>query len=118
MAIEVTCGCGKTTRVKDEHAGRSIRCPGCQATVAVPVPVDPGVHLRDAAARRWSGRVMPEFSWVRVLLLLIAILSGIPATLGLIATAQGQGGQSDSWATVCLIFTMALTGLAASGHRA
>jgi hypothetical protein len=38
MAIPVTCGCGKAYRLKDELAGRKIRCVGCQAVVAVPQP--------------------------------------------------------------------------------
>ncbi len=36
MPITFACGCGKTLRVKDEHAGRWVRCPGCQETAIVP----------------------------------------------------------------------------------
>lgn len=35
MPIHVTCDCGKKLKVKEELAGKSIRCPGCQATVRV-----------------------------------------------------------------------------------
>lgn len=38
MPITVACDCGKNLRVKEEHAGRKVRCPGCRAAVLVPVP--------------------------------------------------------------------------------
>lgn len=37
MAIRVTCGtCQKTLGVKDEYAGRSVKCPQCGAAIKVP----------------------------------------------------------------------------------
>ncbi len=37
MPIKFTCPhCGKVGRVADQHAGRKVKCPGCQAVVAVP----------------------------------------------------------------------------------
>src|SRR4051812_37521758 len=37
MAIQVSCAaCRSEFKVKDEHAGRSGRCPRCKAPVAVP----------------------------------------------------------------------------------
>jgi hypothetical protein len=36
MAIRFTCGCGRNLAVKDELAGRAIRCPQCQDVVTVP----------------------------------------------------------------------------------
>lgn len=45
MSIVVTCSCGKYYRVKDELAGKRIRCPFCAGGVAVPgaaPPVDRG----------------------------------------------------------------------------
>ena len=37
MPIELTCpGCGKQLRLADEHAGKSGRCPACQATFQIP----------------------------------------------------------------------------------
>lgn len=38
MAIDMTCGCGRTMRAKDEHAGRRARCQGCGQILTVPVP--------------------------------------------------------------------------------
>ncbi len=36
MAIEFSCRCGRTLRVKDEHAGRRVKCPGCGSVAQVP----------------------------------------------------------------------------------
>ncbi len=36
MAIMVTCSCGKTLQAKDEWAGKSVKCPGCQTVLKVP----------------------------------------------------------------------------------
>jgi len=36
MPILISCACGKKLRVKDESAGKRVRCPGCGGIVAVP----------------------------------------------------------------------------------
>ena len=33
--IDVTCGCGKSFRAKDEHAGKTVHCPACKGAVYV-----------------------------------------------------------------------------------
>ena len=38
MPIPVHCDCGKSMKVKDELAGRKIRCPECKIVVVVPRP--------------------------------------------------------------------------------
>ncbi len=39
MAILISCGkCGKRYSVKDELAGKKIRCKECETLVAVPPP--------------------------------------------------------------------------------
>lgn len=52
--IPMTCTCGKTIGVKDEHAGRRIRCPACNTAMSVPVPgmatVISTEQLRDRSA--------------------------------------------------------------------
>jgi hypothetical protein len=36
MPITFACSCGKTLRVKDDHAGKWVRCPACRETAIVP----------------------------------------------------------------------------------
>lgn len=36
MPITFNCPCGKSLRVADEHAGKRIKCPGCQAIGTAP----------------------------------------------------------------------------------
>src|SRR5262245_570884 len=38
MPVTFACACGKQLRVADEHAGRRVKCPSCEAVVAVPAP--------------------------------------------------------------------------------
>jgi phage FluMu protein Com len=38
MPITISCPCGKKLRVADEHAGKRVKCPACQAISTVPVP--------------------------------------------------------------------------------
>lgn len=39
MPIQISCSCGKTLRVKDELAGKKVRCPKCQTVLTAP-PLD------------------------------------------------------------------------------
>jgi hypothetical protein len=54
--IEATCGsCGKKLRVRDEHAGKRAKCPGCGVVVEVPaaavfLPIDAGEPSREPAS--------------------------------------------------------------------
>ncbi|HEY1860753.1 MAG TPA: DUF1559 domain-containing protein [Gemmataceae bacterium] len=36
MAIRFNCKCGKELQAKDEHAGRTTRCPACNAEMVIP----------------------------------------------------------------------------------
>lgn len=38
MAISLPCSCGKTLKVKEELAGKRIKCPACSLVLTVPVP--------------------------------------------------------------------------------
>jgi hypothetical protein len=38
MPIPVTCSCGRALRLKDEYAGKRVRCPSCQSPLSVPTP--------------------------------------------------------------------------------
>ena len=41
MTIKVQCGCGKSLQVKDELAGKRVRCPACKQAVGVPPALEP-----------------------------------------------------------------------------
>ncbi len=36
MPIPVTCACGKTLQVKNELAGKNVRCPACKQPLSIP----------------------------------------------------------------------------------
>jgi DNA-directed RNA polymerase subunit RPC12/RpoP len=36
MAIKVACACGKKLSVKDEHAGKRVKCPACGSVLVIP----------------------------------------------------------------------------------
>jgi hypothetical protein len=38
MPITLNCACGKTLRVADEHAGKRVKCPVCNAVITPPAP--------------------------------------------------------------------------------
>src|SRR4051794_799861 len=38
MPISVSCLCGRSMRIRDEHAGKKIRCPACSSTISVLLP--------------------------------------------------------------------------------
>src|SRR5688572_16201380 len=58
MSLRVTCKHGHTLKVRDELAGRSVRCPKCQAPVLVPA-AEPVSAAEDLTA--------PETDWDEVL---------------------------------------------------
>jgi hypothetical protein len=41
MPIPLQCDCGRSLRVKDELAGRKVKCPQCAAVLVVPQPEPP-----------------------------------------------------------------------------
>ena len=38
MSIQVTCSCGQKLTIPEEFAGRTVRCPKCQAHLTAPEP--------------------------------------------------------------------------------
>ena len=40
MAIEMVCACGQRLKIRDEFAGRRLKCPGCQAILVAPNNVE------------------------------------------------------------------------------
>lgn len=61
MPISVHCGCGKTLKVKDDFAGRRVRCPSCGAAIEVEDIVDdfetvPAIETDEESRSRGSSR--------------------------------------------------------------
>lgn len=52
MTIAFSCECGKTLRVKDDLAGRRVRCPECQEILTVPEEAQGGIQSPAAARER------------------------------------------------------------------
>src|SRR5262245_4844145 len=53
MPVDVTCGgCSRKMRVPDTAAGKRIKCPKCQAVIAVPGAGEPAVP-RGVALEMW-----------------------------------------------------------------
>ena len=53
MAIAVLCACGKETKVKDELAGKRIKCPACQSALTIPgASEDVAASVPPSPARR------------------------------------------------------------------
>jgi len=49
MPIQIKCECGKLLSVKEEFAGKKVRCPGCGAILAAP-PTEGAIMPAPAAA--------------------------------------------------------------------
>ncbi len=44
MAISFQCTCGRDLRVKDELAGRRVRCPNCSSILTIPKAAQPDIE--------------------------------------------------------------------------
>ena len=51
MPITLSCPCGKTLRVGDEHAGKRVKCPACTAVLTAPKPEADREVVEEAPAR-------------------------------------------------------------------
>jgi hypothetical protein len=49
MAIKVQCGCGKAFAAKDELAGKTVKCPGCQKPLKIPGNAAPAAVAKAGA---------------------------------------------------------------------
>jgi hypothetical protein len=71
MAIALSCDCGRSLRLKDELAGRKIRCPSCDTSLTVPTPETNAedealdILLGDAPAEKTPSRSAPIESGVQ-----------------------------------------------------
>ena len=60
MPITLVCtGCGKSYQLKDELAGRKVRCPGCQSVQVVPADSLEEYAVEAEAGRRCSAPGAP-----------------------------------------------------------
>ncbi len=48
MPISVPCQCGKTLNVRDELAGKAVKCPACQKVLQVPTSKNPAAAAQPA----------------------------------------------------------------------
>ena len=53
MPIKVQCACGKAFAAKDELAGKTVKCPGCQKPLKIPASAAP---VAKAAAKPAAGK--------------------------------------------------------------
>jgi hypothetical protein len=68
MSVTLTCsGCGKTYQLKDEFAGRKLRCPGCQS-VQVASLASTGAGEPGGGSRSGGGSPLSAFDHDRFLL--------------------------------------------------
>ena len=67
MSIRVVCDdCGGEFRAKDEHAGRKVNCPSCDAAIRIPDPDSPRRSARPASRSSRttkSSAGMPSWGW-------------------------------------------------------
>ena len=69
MPITLTCtGCGKSFRLRDEMAGRKVRCPECEAIQVVPARRSRGSHRSSCDSDSAAGQLHPAFDRDRFLL--------------------------------------------------
>jgi hypothetical protein len=60
MAISFSCACGRKINAKDEHAGKRVKCPGCQQPITVPSPVAAAAKpMASAGAKTSAPRTKP-----------------------------------------------------------
>src|SRR5436305_2156786 len=50
MPIKVKCACGKAFAAKDELAGKTVKCPGCQKPLKIPGGAPAGAKAAPATA--------------------------------------------------------------------
>lgn len=56
MPITVTCSCGQRLAAKEEHAGKQLKCPKCQAPIVVPHA--PSTHATQKTATQRAAPVV------------------------------------------------------------
>ncbi|HEY2413950.1 MAG TPA: hypothetical protein VGI40_17005, partial [Pirellulaceae bacterium] len=60
MAIKVQCSCGKAFAAKDELAGKTVKCPGCQKPLKIPGGTAPAkATAKPDASKAAAGKSTP-----------------------------------------------------------
>jgi hypothetical protein len=62
MAINLSCDCGKKLAVKDEMAGKKVKCPGCGSVLTVPAATGDAEEASEPAVARTSDTSTPKKS--------------------------------------------------------
>jgi hypothetical protein len=68
MPLLVECKCGKKLKVRDEHAGKKVKCPTCGATLVAPTPtpaVEEPVELLEMIEEDKAPRAVPASTAVK-----------------------------------------------------
>lgn len=89
MAISIRCPCGRQLRIKDELAGRHVKCPACFHLVLVqtsPANVEAVRATHDVPSKRWSWFL---FRHRRIVGVLTTVL--VSAAAGGILSLWGRG---------------------------
>jgi hypothetical protein len=56
MPIKVQCACGKAFAAKDELAGKTVKCPGCQKPVKIPGSQPSAAQTKPAVAKQSAAK--------------------------------------------------------------
>lgn len=60
MPIPVKCSCGKSFSLKDELAGKAVKCPACQNVIKIPVPGKVVASASPTAGKPAAGQAAPK----------------------------------------------------------
>jgi hypothetical protein len=93
MPIKVQCACGKAFAAKDELAGKTVKCPGCQQPLKIPggsaAPADGKPAAKAAAAKSATAAKQPAAKQP-------ATRPATPAKPAAASTPAALGGGSSS----------------------
>jgi hypothetical protein len=59
MPIKVQCSCGKAFAAKDELAGKTVKCPGCQKPLKIPAAAPEKVATKSTASKPAGAKPAP-----------------------------------------------------------
>jgi len=90
MAIQITCdGCRSIFRVKDEVAGRRVKCPRCHRVLVVRENVPPPLPLQESPPQESSGAGKESAAPTLWPFYALIVLAGLQALTALLPWAYG-----------------------------